>query len=187
MHAQMVPAQIPLNNSLCSDGKQCTDDYCDAQIGCINDILTGPCEDGLYCTQGDQCDEQGDCIPGEDPCELPLLCNEDDDTCGLCFSDEECDDGDVCTDDICNPEQGCLYTNNNAPCQDGLYCTTGEYVLMVNALADSKDFALAGLTDVKKAYVMEGLDQCTMGQKKTEQSVMMGSIAWGRYLHPRKL
>ena len=154
------------NNSLCSDGKQCTDDYCDAQIGCINDILTGPCEDGLYCTQGDQCDEQGDCIPGEDPCELPLLCNEDHDTCGLCFSDEECDDGDVCTDDICNPEQGCLYTNNNAPCQDGLYCTTGDICTDGECLGRFQRFCTSGPNQCEEGICDEELDQCTIGPKE---------------------
>jgi hypothetical protein len=38
----------------------------------------------------------------------------------------DCDDGNVCTDDSCDPGTGCQYVNNTAPCDDGLFCTTGE-------------------------------------------------------------
>jgi hypothetical protein len=36
---------------------------------------------------------------------------------------EECDDQNPCTDDICDTDiNECVYTNNNIPCDDGLYC-----------------------------------------------------------------
>lgn len=38
-----------------------------------------------------------------------------------------CDDGNPCTVDACNPNNGlCETTNNTAPCDDGDYCTTGD-------------------------------------------------------------
>jgi hypothetical protein len=34
-----------------------------------------------------------------------------------------CDDGNPCTDDRCDPSTGCVYTNNTAPCNDSNACT----------------------------------------------------------------
>ena len=38
----------------------------------------------------------------------------------------DCDDGNVCTDDSCNPATGCVNANNTAPCNDGDACTTSD-------------------------------------------------------------
>ncbi len=45
------------------------------------------------------------------------------DDCG-CTSSSECDDGNPCTDDICDEVLGCVNPNNTAPCDDGNACTT---------------------------------------------------------------
>src|SRR5438876_3433500 len=37
-----------------------------------------------------------------------------------------CDDGNVCTTDSCNPAPSCTHTNNTAPCSDGNACTTND-------------------------------------------------------------
>ncbi len=38
-----------------------------------------------------------------------------------------CDDGNVCTNDACDPATGeCVFTNNNDPCDDGSFCTIGD-------------------------------------------------------------
>jgi hypothetical protein len=37
-----------------------------------------------------------------------------------------CDDGNVCTDDSCDPASGCLNTPNTVPCDDGDACTTND-------------------------------------------------------------
>ena len=42
-----------------------------------------------------------------------------------CSVDADCDDGNVCTDDVCNAGQ-CEFTPNTAPCSDGNACTTGD-------------------------------------------------------------
>ena len=59
------------------------------------------CDDGDACTTDDIC-RDGVCGGG------PLL---------------DCNDGDVCTDDSCDPDTGCVYVNNNDPCDDGDACT----------------------------------------------------------------
>ncbi len=48
----------------CDDGNQCTDDICTDAGDCENPNITGPCEDGRYCTEGDACDGAGNCVSG---------------------------------------------------------------------------------------------------------------------------
>src|SRR5207244_3989468 len=42
------------------------------------------------------------------------------------LSTTDCDDHNVCTDDSCDPETGCIHTNNTLPCDDGNGCTVGD-------------------------------------------------------------
>ena len=42
-----------------------------------------------------------------------------------CSTHAECDDGNICTDDVCNAGV-CENTNNTDPCDDGDLCTTGD-------------------------------------------------------------
>ena len=62
------------------------------------------CSDANTCTKGDQC-VAGACVPGEAM---------------------DCDDGDPCTDEQCDPVEGCIYAVNAAGCDDGDPCTTGD-------------------------------------------------------------
>ncbi|MBN2498407.1 MAG: hypothetical protein JXR96_27700 [Deltaproteobacteria bacterium] len=55
----------------------------------------------------------------------PLVC-EPDPGSGYCFVDSDCDDGDVCTDDICGAAGDCQHPFNLAPCNDGLFCTSTD-------------------------------------------------------------
>lgn len=47
-----------------------------------------------------------------------------------CYNDGDCNDGNVCTDDVClNPgtqQSSCQHTNNNNACNDGNACTTSD-------------------------------------------------------------
>ena len=89
----------------CNDGNPCTDDSCDSGTGCHNDPNTQPCQDGDACTVSDGC-AGGQCVPGPAP---------------------DCDDGNVCTDDSCDPALGCKHVSAGPlPCDDGNACTTGE-------------------------------------------------------------
>jgi hypothetical protein len=38
----------------------------------------------------------------------------------------DCEDGDICTDDVCDPVAGCDHVPNQAACDDGNPCTRGE-------------------------------------------------------------
>ena len=42
-----------------------------------------------------------------------------------CTSHKDCDDGNVCSDDICSDGE-CVYTNNTNPCDDRIYCNGAD-------------------------------------------------------------
>ena len=85
----------------CEDDNPCTDDSCDPKVGCVNTANQAPCTDGTVCTLGDQC-VQNVCVPG-----VPLVC----------------DDSNLCTDDSCDPQSGCVFAHNTIPCNDSNLCT----------------------------------------------------------------
>ena len=88
----------------CDDGNSCTDDSCEAESGCGFVSNDDDCSDGTDCTVGDKC-SSGWCLPG------PIL---------------DCDDDNPCTDDLCDPNSGCVQTNNKLPCSDGNACSNGD-------------------------------------------------------------
>jgi len=131
-------APVPLTGVPCDDGLYCTDpDQCNAGLcsgtprdcsavanacngpGCDEDAnicvpvpLTGtPCEDGLYCTNPDQCDAGAciagpprDCSSAQNQCNSGSSCDEGANTCvGIPVADgTACNDGVSCTDpDTC--------------------------------------------------------------------------------------
>jgi len=139
----------------CNDGNPCTDDWCDPATGCVTAANSAACSDGSPCTLGDTC-SGGECVPGakmdcddKNPCTddscSPLLgcvhaasskpCDDQDpctvtDTCigGVCAGTgaADCDDGNVCTNDYCEPLIGCSHSPNAAPCNDGDPCTSSD-------------------------------------------------------------
>ena len=88
----------------CDDQNPCTDDRCDPAVGCINENNTAACDDGDACTLLDLC-SGGECRAG-----VPV----------------DCDDGNLCTDDGCDPATGCFNEYNTAPCDDQDACTLGD-------------------------------------------------------------
>ena len=76
-------------------------------VECVNgEIVTtsgNPCNDFNNCTSGDVCD-QGACVG----------------------SVINCDDGNPCTTDSCDPVNGCTFTPNTNACDDGDACTTDD-------------------------------------------------------------
>lgn len=48
----------------CDDGNPCTDDVCDAQLGCLHSNHTRACTDGNACTTNDACNG-GACVGGD--------------------------------------------------------------------------------------------------------------------------
>ncbi len=138
----------------CDDGNPCTDDSCNPLTGCVHTPNTAPCDDLDACTTGDTC-AGGRCVGTPRSCDDGNLCTDDacrpetgcvhtanrapcddanacttHDTCagGQCVGGAPlgCDDGNLCTDDACRPETGCVHTPNTAPCNDGDACTTGD-------------------------------------------------------------
>ena len=142
----------------CDDTDTCTSDACDPATGCVHGPLDGPaCEDGDLCTLGDKCvagsceagveiacDDGNECTQEEcdpaqgcvatdlsgTPCDDEDNCTEGDECLnGECNSGEQmdCEDSNVCTDDLCVPGVGCMHSNNSDPCDDGVLCTTGDF------------------------------------------------------------
>ena len=64
---------------VCNDNNPCTDDACDANLGCTFTANEAECNDGNDCTLNDYC-AAGSCV-------------------GKSILD--CDDGDICTNDVC--------------------------------------------------------------------------------------
>ena len=97
-------ACLPGASVNCNDGNLCTDDTCEPVAGCLNNANANPCSDGDVCTTGDVC-SNGACLgPGN----------------------LDCDDGNVCTDDTCDPVAGCKHVFNQSDCNDGDPCSTGD-------------------------------------------------------------
>ena len=97
----------------CDDANVCTDDSCNPASGCVNANNTAACDDGLYCTQIDVC-QNGQCIGSDDPCVdnkdycdgeeycqediVDYLCTSTGNPCGALTCDEvddTCDGSDV--------------------------------------------------------------------------------------------
>jgi len=100
------------SNDQCEDQNPCTLDTCEAD-GCHHDpVVSGACDDGDPCTQGESCDQGRctggtfvcecqkdlDCGPSATPCHL-RTCNQQDHTCVEAPVEDltPCDDGNPCT------------------------------------------------------------------------------------------
>jgi hypothetical protein len=94
----------------CDDGDACTMDACDPVLGCVNEAID--CDDGISCTQ-DSCDAQsGQCVhtPDDAACDDANACNGVE-TCSamtgcVMGTPVVCNDGNACTQDVCNPQSG---------------------------------------------------------------------------------
>jgi hypothetical protein len=91
------------------DGNPCTDDACDPATGVTHVPAIGrACDDGNICSQTDTCNASGSCSG------VPAA--------GL-------DDGDSCTDDLCDPVSGAIshvVLPGGASCSDGDVCNGVE-------------------------------------------------------------
>jgi hypothetical protein len=118
-------------NSDCDDSNPCTDDICKPDYTCDNIINnSNTCDDGFFCTVNDRC-SSGNCIADPRPVNDGIACTEDscDDILDIVKNvpnNTKCDDGNECTDNICNALQGCQYPNlpYGTPCSSGI-CIDG--------------------------------------------------------------
>ncbi len=91
---------------VCDDGDPCTLDLCAPAMGCT--YVAAP--DGTACLDADPCNGQETCFGSACTPGTPL----------------DCDDGDVCTDDACEPGVGCTHVQGTAPCEDLDPCTKDD-------------------------------------------------------------
>jgi hypothetical protein len=106
----------------CDDGNPCT--YDDSQEGTwVDDHCRDLGPGGIECTNQGLCEMAADASKNscgsewiEGHCEWGACA-------GTSYS---CDDGDVCTDDACDGNGGCTYTNNTSDCDDGDACTEND-------------------------------------------------------------
>ena len=141
--------------SCTDDGNPCTGDVCSGAGTCVHPATEGPCSDGNACTTSDVC-VGGSCVGGPPPvCDDANPCTndgcnpgagcthvdsnavcDDNDACttvdvcsgGACRGGipPNCNDGNLCTDDACNPALGCTHAFNSAFCDDGSACTVDD-------------------------------------------------------------
>ncbi|MBK6690198.1 MAG: hypothetical protein IPG45_37380 [Deltaproteobacteria bacterium] len=85
----------------CDDREDCTLDTFDPNAGtCGHEDREGDCDDGSGCTQGDRC------------------------AAGRCLGEAiRCDDGEDCTDDLCDPTRGCVQVPVDERCADQDPCS----------------------------------------------------------------
>ncbi|HOX44779.1 MAG TPA: VCBS repeat-containing protein [Myxococcota bacterium] len=138
-----VPHHVP-GGTPCEDGAYCTSgDFCSG--GACQPGLALPCEDDDVCTR-ESCDElaercqstleprpnqeglnlAGTCANGlDDDCDRSVDLADPD--CLQCEADPQCDDGDTCTDDVCEANT-CTHLPGTpgAMCDDGLRCTIAD-------------------------------------------------------------
>ena len=146
---------VPTGSLNCDDDSVCTTDTCQPDVGCVHALNEAPCDDGDLCTTGDHCHlggciaadtlicddgnactndgctTEGGCafVPNQEACSDGNLCTTGDQCSGgWCAATGalDCDDGNPCTDDSCNPQLGCANVNNAADCDDGDVCSTGD-------------------------------------------------------------
>lgn len=127
----------------CDDGLDCTTDSCDGMGGCGATLIPGFCLIGGACFPDGLRNPQNPCLScdaGADPRQWTpndLAC-EDGNPCttgevcvgGTCqaTASRNCDDGNLCTDDWCDPgvPGGCVNRPIPRPCDDGNPCTVGD-------------------------------------------------------------
>ncbi len=142
---------------VCDDGNPCTENHCDPETGCIFPPLDGvPCDDGDACTTGNVCDD-GECIA---------------------TGTRECNDGNPCTENSCDPSVGCVFTPfaEGAECDDGNACTTdaqcasGQCIATTRVNCDDGNPCTRNYCDPTEGCRTENLDipcddgdACTVG------------------------
>ncbi len=198
----------PTGPKVCDDGDACTTDSCNAKdgscgskpiIGCGENCLTPKdCkDDGDVCTDwactGGKCavtfttaacDDTSACTSG-DTCTKGVCKGKSFDTPGNTF----CDDGNPCSDDTCDPSQGCKHAANTKPCTDGAICTAGDVckdmacVPGKQSSCDDGNACTFDLCDTKTGcqHQQQGMacsdgDACTVGDGCVQGSCVAGKL-----------
>lgn len=177
---------------VCADDNACTRDGCDPAVGCRFISLDGlSCDDAARCTIDDRCRDAA-CVGASDTCDdgdpctvdacseiegcthvvTPRLACEDGDACtagdfcveGACQSGgpSDCDDGNTCTLDTCDPVAGCVHLPTLAPCCIGAVsvCDDGD-----PCTDDACDGSPSGCLHTPNSAPCDDWDPCTAGDR----------------------
>ena len=99
----------------CNDNNVCTTDGCNTSSGCVHTAIS--CDDGIPCTV-DSCNASSGCAHAfastATSCNDGKACTGNDhcDGAGNCIGVVQCNDGNLCTVDGCNPDGTCHHVNN---------------------------------------------------------------------------
>ncbi|MBM4353687.1 MAG: hypothetical protein FJ109_07795 [Deltaproteobacteria bacterium] len=104
---QVAPATLVTCPAPAGPSAICKAAWCDPEIGKCGTI---PAHEGLACESGSACLQGTKCAAGECTGGGPVNCN----------------DGNPCTDDICDAQEGCQHVPNVLPCDDGTPCTLDD-------------------------------------------------------------
>jgi Dictyostelium (slime mold) repeat len=94
----------------CDDHNPCTADSCAPSSGCQHGSIGGCCTSDTDCGDTDLCTLNEHCN-GSHTCQS---------------TPRSCDDGNICTEDTCNPSSGCVHSPTSVSCNDGDLCTSGD-------------------------------------------------------------
>lgn len=112
---------------VCDDENSCTENNCSSETGCFFTATIDPCDDGDACTTQDTCQADGSCVGAVVDCDDDNACTEDAcdpvEGCGHEDITASCDLGNPCLVYGCNTETGCTEQPNSDPCDDGDVCT----------------------------------------------------------------
>lgn len=122
----------------CGDGNPCTNDGCLPSSGCVYLNNTAPCDDFDGCSLADVC-KGGKCTAG---------------------TTKQCDDGDKCTNDACNPGDGKCIFKGIPGC--GGYCAVATDCDDKNTCTDEKCDKGKCVSTVNTKPCDDG-SQCTSG------------------------
>ena len=127
----------------CDDKRECTDDACDAAGKCIHDLKAGYCLINGFCYEDGEAKPDNPCMECTTAVSRSEWMNDDTNECGAddkCHTGAHCADGECmpgtelldcnddneCTDDSCDPELGCVFSDTDGVCDDGNLCTEGD-------------------------------------------------------------
>ena len=118
-------------STVCNDANACTNDVCDAKLGCTFPQNAATCDDGSKCTTGDTC-LGGACKAGKQVV---------------------CSDGDKCTSDACETSKGFVYTPIS-----GCTSAAATWTVMVYMAADN-NLEQNALDDIAEMLKVQNSDK----------------------------
>lgn len=108
------------DGTACVDDKPCTDNSCVGGACKATEQEACVCDSDAFCAfkdDGNLCNGVWYCNKAQDP----PICSPKPDSTVLC------DDGNLCTNDVCDPASGtCQFLPNAVPCDDGNLCTKDD-------------------------------------------------------------